>query len=95
MGDKNLTLEALKNMGKLSPAFLKVAEQIEHMSEPEFQKYTQDLLADVPHICDFCDYFSGNLGIIRNSELGMCLNRESSHFKQAINEHKTCDKWKN
>lgn len=81
-------------MSKLSPAFLKIAEQLEKMTEQEFQVYTEDLLANVPHICDFCDGFSGNLGIPRNSEIGFCLNRESSYFKQEINEKKTCNQWK-
>lgn len=68
-------------------------QMIQEMSESEFQIYIQHELTDLPHICDFCDGFSGNRGIPRNSDFGICCYAKSIYYQKTIHEKSTCPQW--
>jgi hypothetical protein len=71
-------------------AWDRIGVELEEMPPAAFESYITDLLKTVPKKCNFCDAFSGNLGIPRMSEIGTCMNEKSIYYRKAISEDASC-----
>lgn len=77
----------------ISEAWQKIADDLEHMENVE--EYLADILKNLPPKCNYCDFFSGNHGIPRNCEYGICLNPNSIYHTKQVHEDGDCDQFAN
>jgi len=84
-----------KQRASIAEALDKIGYELEEKTDEEFDIYITNLLANVPHKCNFCDEFSGNKGIPRNSEIGVCMHPKSIYYLKKVSENADCGVFKN
>lgn len=63
---------------------------VETTYEADLDKLFENILDNLPRQCNYCDKFSGNLGILRNSEIGTCMNPKSPNYNKPVHEESSC-----
>lgn len=59
-------------------------------TEEEVKEVFGNLLDNSPHICDLCNFFSGNYPLYAGVRPAKCLNVKSPFFEEEVNDNFTC-----
>lgn len=62
-------------------------------NQKEVESYLDSLVKGLPHVCDYCNFFSGNMISGAGIRPAKCRNPQSPKYKNVVQEETSCIKF--